>query len=467
MKIHIGRGEVVWSYLSIILSMAVNFLLLPFYIYYLSKDILGLWYVFVSLGAIALLFDFGFSVTFSRNVTYCWSGANDIKKVGATEVTREGRINWTLLKRIITACKFIYGTISSLAFILLLTLGTYYICSISQSIYSNELLYAWLLYALGIFFNLFYSYYLSFLRGVGAIKEANQSVVFARLIQLIISIVLLISGLGIIGAALGYCAYAFGFRLFAKRKFFSYQSIGERLSLIKEPFSLNILMSVIRPIWYNAWRDGLVAVSNYISIQASILLCSLYISLEVTGVYSIFVQLTTAAGIIASTLYFTYQPALQEAYIQRDKGRIRSIMSFTITLFIIIFLVIVVGIGLVGLPILSFFKPSLSFPISLLLGIAFYQFLIFYRNCYTSYLSCTNRIIYTRSFIISSIIGLMFSLVFLYSWTGSIWGLILGQVLGQLVFNMWYWPKLVHKELDMPIFRMFKCGIREIYKKII
>lgn len=467
MKIHIGKGEVVWSYLSIILSMAVNFLLLPFYIYYLSKDILGLWYVFVSLGAIALLFDFGFSVTFSRNVTYCWSGANDIKKVGAAEASQEGKVNWKLLKRIIIACKIIYGLISGLAVILLLTLGTYYICSISQSIYSNELVYAWVLYALGIFFNLFYSYYLSFLRGVGAIKEANQSVVFARLIQLLISVVLLVSGFGIIGAALGYCAYAFGFRIFAKAKFFHYQNIGNQISLIREPFSIKELLSVIQPIWYNAWRDGLVAVSNYISIQASILLCSLFISLEVTGVYSIFVQLTTAAGVVASTLYFTYQPALQEAFVQHNMDRIRSIMSFTITLFVIIFLVITIGIALVGIPILSLFKPSLSLPISLLLGVSFYQFLIFYRNCYTSYLSCTNRIIYTRSFIISAFVGLFLSLVLIKIGNGSIWGLIGGQIIGQMMFNIWYWPKLVHKELAFSTRKIFVCGIRQIYKKFI
>ena len=37
-------------------------------------------YIFASIGAIATLFDMGFAVTFARNITYCWSGAKQLKK---------------------------------------------------------------------------------------------------------------------------------------------------------------------------------------------------------------------------------------------------------------------------------------------------------------------------------------------------------------------------------------------------
>ena len=80
MKINITKRDIIWSYIGTILSMGSNFLMLPMIIFYMNDSMVGLWYVFASIGTIATLFDFGFSVTFARNITYCWSGANKLKK---------------------------------------------------------------------------------------------------------------------------------------------------------------------------------------------------------------------------------------------------------------------------------------------------------------------------------------------------------------------------------------------------
>ena len=79
MRIELTRKDVGWSYIGTIVSMGANFFMLPFLIYFLDGDMLGLWYVFSSIGAIAALFDMGFGVTFARNITYCWSGAKKIR----------------------------------------------------------------------------------------------------------------------------------------------------------------------------------------------------------------------------------------------------------------------------------------------------------------------------------------------------------------------------------------------------
>ena len=71
MKVRISKKDVIWSYIGTLMSMGANLLLLPFLMYFLSDEMLGLWYVFASIGAIATLFDMGFSVTFARNITYC------------------------------------------------------------------------------------------------------------------------------------------------------------------------------------------------------------------------------------------------------------------------------------------------------------------------------------------------------------------------------------------------------------
>ena len=74
--------------------------------------------------------------------------------------------------------------------------------------------------------------------------------------------------------------------------------------------------------------------------------------------YSIAIQLTTAVAVVASTLYNTYQPAFQNAYITKDQPRLRELFSFSVTLFIVIYWVGIFGLWLVGLPLLNMIKPN-------------------------------------------------------------------------------------------------------------
>ena len=80
MNISIKKKDLIWSYLSTFTSLTSNIITLPLIVYFLTSEVIGLWYVFVSIGAISVLFDFGFTVTFARNITYCWCGVKKLKK---------------------------------------------------------------------------------------------------------------------------------------------------------------------------------------------------------------------------------------------------------------------------------------------------------------------------------------------------------------------------------------------------
>lgn len=75
MIINTNKSDIVWNYLGIITSLGSQVILLPILIKFLEPDVLGLWYIFVSIGSLVLLFDFGFNPTIARTVSYCWSGA--------------------------------------------------------------------------------------------------------------------------------------------------------------------------------------------------------------------------------------------------------------------------------------------------------------------------------------------------------------------------------------------------------
>lgn len=440
--------------------MGANLLMLPFLMIFLDENTLGLWYVFASIGAIATLFDFGFGVTFARNVTYAWAGARELKKEGA-ELAINSEPDYRLMKKVLKTCKIIYGIIAGSALLLLLTLGTGYVIFVSREINGYTYIIAWIIYAVAVFLNLYYGYYASFLRGVGNVAQANKNTVWARLLQIILMVVLLFMKFGLIGACVAYLAYGTLFRLLGKHYFYKYKGIGENLSKVKYEPSGDEIKEMISIVWHNAWRDGAISLCNYCCNQVSTLICSAYLSLAETGTYSIGVQIASAIATIAGTLYNTYQPELQVAYISADKDKMRKTMSMIVVSFVYLFFLGTASFCVIGIPFLKLIKPSAVVSIPILIGLCVYQFILKYRNCYTSYFSCTNRIIYVGGFTISAILCVGLSFVAIGPLNMGIWGLISAQIISQAVYNLWKWPSLGHKELGLSIKDMIYIGNQE------
>lgn len=454
MKINITRKDIIWSYIGVIISLFSNIIMIPFIMYFLDENMLGLWYIFTSIGAIVTLFDFGFGVTFARNITYCWSGVSSLKKENIS-FTRNGDVDYVLMKNVLYVCRKIYGIISGSALILMLTVGTMYIIYVSRKISGYSHLIAWIFYSLATFFNLYYGYYASFLRGVGAIKEANKNTVIARTIQILFTIILLYLGAGLIGACIAYLFYGTVFRILGKNKFYNYNDIGKNIKMVDVKIEKEEMRNLFFTVWHNAWREGLISLSNYICNQASTLICSSYLSLSETGVYALGVQIASAIATISGALYTAYQPKLQSAYVSQNKSKIRKVMSLIVVSYIIIFFLGTIGALFIGLPILRIIKPDSIISVNIFLGLSIYQFLLMFRNCYTSYFSSTNRILYVKSFVISANLCILLSFIFIGPLKLGIWGLIIAQILSQLVYNVWAWPVKAHKEMKLSFFQMF------------
>ena len=89
-----------------------------------------------------------------------------------------------------------------------------------------------------------------------------------------------------------------------------------------------------------------------------------------------------------------------------------------------------------------------------------------FRNCYTSYFSCTNRILYVNGFILSAIICVILSFIFIGPFNYGVWGLIIAQILSQLFYNVWKWPSLAHREMNLSFQEMVSIGTVESIRGI-
>lgn len=463
MGVKLSNRDYLWSYIGVILSLGSNLLMVPFIMYYLDGDHYGLWGVYQSLAGITVLFDFGFTTTFSRNINYCWNGAERLEKTEGV-FSKSNEPNYYLMKKTMTACQWIFLIISGVALLLMATVGTAYVRHISASLGTYEPVIAWIICAVAIFLNLYYGYYGAFLRGVGAIQDVNKAMVYARLTQLIATIGFLVIGFGLIGTSIAYLLYGALFRFIAKCKFYSYRGIGDGLKNISAKFSLIEFKEIFLTVWYNAWREGLVSLSTYLAGQASTIIVSLYMPLTQTGAYSLGMQISMAVAQIAMSMYRSNQPVLQSAYINNDKDAQRRTMSLIVVSFVSMHIIGMILITVFGLPLLRFIRPETVVGAPVLIGLGFYQLILNFRNCYGSYFSCTNRIPYVTAYIISAIVGVVLSFVAMGEFNLGMWGIIGAQIISQGIYNGWIWTYRAHKEMELSAGEMINLGYDEIMK---
>ena len=159
-------------------------------------------YLMMTVGTLVALIDFGFNPQFGRTVTYVFSGAENLTKDGLGGV-QAGNVNYRLLKGLIDVAKTTYRLMSFIVLVIMLTLGTWYIFTVTDGFnnVSNSFI-IWLIYSISIFFNIYFYYYSSLLTGCGKIKESKQALLVSRVGYIVLAYVMLVIGWGLMGVVL-------------------------------------------------------------------------------------------------------------------------------------------------------------------------------------------------------------------------------------------------------------------------
>lgn len=451
-NIHIGKKDVIWSYVGSFFKVAANIILLPVVLKLLSDDELGIWYVFGSVSQIVVLLDFGFAATVARNIAYAWCGVDSLKKDSIADIQENQETNFEYFKLVMQTCKVIYTVIAGIALIFLLTAGLFYINSLDPS---NIV--AWIIYSIGVAINMRYCYFTSFLLGVGAVAENNKAAIITKLVQIIVSIILLYAGYGVLGVSIAYLLSGLASRICSKIYFDNYENIKVRLNAIKSKTSWSEVKSTFKVIWHNASKDGLVTLANYLNTQANTLICSSVLGLTTTGSYGLSVQLSAIAASIAGIPFSSALPKLQEKAVKRDKQGGQKLFSGTLILFVLSF-IILTSLIILLIPVIKWLKPTLTIDIWLLLAVFFLALVNqIYHYC-ASLISTFNTLPYTKAFIVSSVVAVILSYL-LTKYTGlGIWALVLAPLLVAFSYNVWKWPMYVLSLYNVSLYTFIKNG---------
>lgn len=464
MVINARKKDVIWNYLSIFFNLGSSVIFLPVMIHYESPDIVGLWYVIVSIGAIVQLFDMGFNPTISHSVTYAWSGASDLKKDGVVFTEDNNGPNFPLLCGVLKACRYLYLRISLAAAAVMLVLGTLYIYHIASSYLSIEIYAAWFIYILAVFTNLYIGYYTVFLSGIGDVFRKNRANIISKALFVGLGIIGMVMGYGLLCLCISYLISGFALRLLCKKYLISYHAFHKLLEKGQE--GKYTVKYVIGTMWHNAWRDGLVTITAYLTGQATVLISGAYLTLYETGIYSVSMQIINVLLGVAGGMFTAYIPALQFCYVTKNVEKARELYQRAIGCFYFISIFGVIGFLLIGVPIIQLIRHDFvidRFDFALL---AFSMLLMNRHRWAACLISTWNTLPYTFAFILFGVLSVLGTYIGLAFFHLGIIGLIGIPLIIESLYNNWKWVVVVNRFYHISEFETVKFGYSEVKRLI-
>ena len=175
----IGRKDLLWNYAATSMRILSGIIVLPITLRMLPSEEMGIWSIFLSLITITSLLDFGFSNSFSRNITYVYSGVKELKAKGYA-VCETSEVDYGLLKSLLSAMKRYYGIAALVFLVIFLIASPFYISSVLAQ-YSGDkqtIWIAWYVFGAVLTYELYTYYYSSILTGRGLVNEICRLLLF-------------------------------------------------------------------------------------------------------------------------------------------------------------------------------------------------------------------------------------------------------------------------------------------------
>lgn len=427
------QSAVAWSFLHTFLRVGASVFVLPLLLRKLPPDHLGLWYVFGTLGALAMLLDLGFEATVSRMTAYVWAGAPRLTAFGLEETTSTpGEPNRPLFVELFATLRAYYRALGFAVFVVLTIAGSAWVWMKTAGFENaGSLRGAWLVYATGICLNFVSGRWPALLTGIGALRISQQVAIVALSVYYLVAVAGLLGGLGIWAMVIAMLILGLLARGLARRAFLHAAALPGG---VPPP---RFHREIFATIWPNAWRTGLVALGSFLIVQANTLICSAFLGLTTTASYGISFQLVLTLAGLSAVWVQVKVPRINQLRVHGATGEITRLFASRMRLAVVSFalgaLAIFYGapvvLGLLGS------KTNLlpSGPLALLLAI---QFLEMHHSQYAHLVLSENRNPFLKPAILSGTAVVVLSLWLTPRF--GVWGLLLSAGVVQAAFNNWW-----------------------------
>ncbi|MFN9688976.1 MAG: polysaccharide biosynthesis protein, partial [Bacteroidota bacterium] len=177
MAFKVLKKDIIWGFVVQLFSIFSGIIIIPLMLRLLTAEEIGLHYLMLTAGTLVALFDFGFAPQFGRNVSYVFSGAQEIKKEGVQIIKSQSVINYRLLSNMIQTARLFYRFLALIVLLVMLVFGTLYMYQVTDGFVKVEnTLIIWIIFSFATFFNLNFAYYTALLTGQGLIMESKKAI---------------------------------------------------------------------------------------------------------------------------------------------------------------------------------------------------------------------------------------------------------------------------------------------------
>ena len=433
------QSAVGWSLVATTLRFGSALFILPLVLRNIPPDELGLWYVFLSLGALAGLLDFGVAPTVIRSTAYLWAGARKLLPFGvecvpppdALSARPAAEPNLPMLADLVASLRLYYRGAGLLVFALLVSGGGAWIWHKSAALAdATSLRLAFLVYAAGVALNFINGVWVSLLQGANRIRTAQQITVMCLMVYYVLAVT---------GLLLGFRLWALVISTFVMgvlERVLGRISFNRHAGLPRGKFDRHIL----GVLWPNAWRTGAVAAGGFMIIQANTLICSAFLDLPTTASYGLSMQGVTLLVGISSVWVTVKLPIIHQLRARGREHEIAQLFRQRIVLAIASYVVGAIGLIWLAPPLLEMLRARTHLlPTALLLTLVVIQLLEMHHSLYAGLVYSENHNPFLKPAVISGVAIVCLS-VFLTPRIG-VWGMLLAAGGVQLAFNNW-WPVL-------------------------
>jgi O-antigen/teichoic acid export membrane protein len=444
--ISIDRKDVYWNYIATFLQIASGVLLFPLILKFLPQETIGIWTIFTSISTFVFLFDFGFSSSFTRNVTYVFSGVKTLKATGFEVNDGNGEIDYGLLKGLINVMRYFYSRIAFILLAVLLTLGTYYIFLIIETYSGNkrEIIIAYFFLCLVNSYSLYTLYYDALLLGMGLVKRSKQIAIIGYILYLSVSILLILAGFGLVALT---SAQAVSVIL---RRILVYQSIYKKeLKYYLKNISVSPQKNkeILKAIYPNAVKIGLTGVGGILVLRSQPIIGSFYLSLETIASYGITIQLISILSGVAQVYFSTYQPKIVQYRVQNNIYAIKNLYIKSIFILVCVFVAggsVLLLFGNWGMNLIGSKTPLLP---NVYIAVALFVALLEANHGIAgNFLLTKNQVPFFKAALIAGLTTVILLFLFLRFLSIGLWALILSGGIAQIIYQNWKWPLEVVKE---------------------
>ena len=434
-------SAVAWSFVFTAIRAGGNLLVLPLMLHKLTPENLGLWYVFLSLGGMASLVDFGFYPTMSRVTAYLWAGAEEIHETGAPAVRQSGDSisppNYRLLADLVKTMRIYYTGLGVLIVTIMGVLGTAWVIQRTHLLPdARSVFWAWLLFLAGIFVNITAGMWHPLLSGINEVRLNQQIFVCGLVVNYLTVLIGLLMGAGLFSPVAGFVLMGLVSRILARAKFNGFTKADEYGSASRWSSKL------LRGLWPTAWRTGVVTLGIYATVNLATLICSTFLGLKAAASYGLSLQLVLAAVAIASSFIAVKLPLVARMHALGRTNEIGRLIFPRLRWFWTVYLALALVTILFGNRVIhEWFRSQTSLlPTPLLIALFVVTGLEGHHGVFRELAITAHRNPFAIPVVISGAVIAVFSVILVPQM--GLWGLILVPGIVQLCFNNW-WTVLV------------------------